>query len=117
MTEIAEFSTFKEGKATEVEREIIDLRRAQYMSNKIGKSFTGMIVNVTQFGFFVELAEVFVEGLVHVSSLTDDYYIYIEQDHKWRGQRKNKIYKIGDLVKVRVTQVSIPLRRIDLALV
>ena len=66
--------------------------------------------------FFVELVEVFVEGLVHVSSLADDYYIYIEQDHKWRGQRKNKVYKIGDLVKVRVAQVNISLRRIDLTL-
>jgi ribonuclease R len=99
-----------------VEREITDLRRTQYMSDKIGKSFTGTIVNVTQFGFFVELVEIFVEGLVHVSSLADDYYIYIEQDHKWRGQRRNKIYKIGDLVKVRVKQVDISLRRIDLAL-
>ena len=86
------------------------------MSDKIGKSFTGTIVNVTQFGFFVELGEIFVEGLVHVSSLADDYYIYMEQDHKWRGQRRNKIYKIGDLVKVRVKQVDISLRRIDLAL-
>ena len=100
----------------EVEREITGLRRTQYMADKIGKSFTGIIVNVTQFGFFVELVEVFVEGLVHVSSLADDYYIYIEQDHKWRGQRKNKVYKIGDLVKVRVTEVNISLRRIDLAL-
>ena len=99
-----------------VEREITDLRRTQYMSDKIGKSFTGTIVNVTQFGFFVELGEIFVEGLVHVSSLADDYYIYMEQDHKWRGQRRNKIYKIGDLVKVRVKQVDISLRRIDLAL-
>ena len=71
---------------------------------------------MTQFGFFVELFEIFVEGLVHVSSIVDDYYIYIEQDHKWRGQRRNKIYKIGDLVKVRVKQVDISLRRIDLAL-
>ena len=116
MMEIAEHSTLREGKAMEVEREITDLRRTQYMSDKIGKSFTGIIVNVTQFGFFVELVEVFVEGLVHVSSLADDYYIYIEQDHKWRGQRRNKIYKIGDLVKVRVKQVDISLRRIDLAL-
>ena len=99
-----------------VEREITDLRRTQYMSDKIGKSFAGTIVNVTQFGFFVELVEIFVEGLVHVSSLADDYYIYMEQDHKWRGQRRNKIYKIGDLVKVRVKQVDISLRRIDLAL-
>jgi len=53
---------------------------------------------------------------VHVSSLTDDYYIHIEQDHKWMGQRRNKVYKIGDLVKVRVKQVDISLRRIDLAL-
>ena len=116
MMEIAEHSTLREGKAMEVEREITDLRRTQYMSDKIGKSFTGIIVNVTQFGFFVELVEVFVEGLVHVSSLADDYYIYIEHDHKWRGQRKNKVYKIGDLVKVRVAQVNISLRRIDLAL-
>ena len=116
MMEIAEHSTLREGKAMEAEREITDLRRTQYMSDKIGKSFTGVIVNVTQFGFFVELVEVFVEGLVHVSSLADDYYIYTEQDHKWRGQRKNKVYKIGDLVKVRVAQVNISLRRIDLAL-
>ena len=116
MTETAEQSTLKEEKAMKVEREITDLRRTQYMSDKIGKSFTGTIVNVTQFGFFVELVEIFVEGLVHVSSLADDYYIYIEQDHKWRGQRRNKVYKIGDLVKVRVKQVDISLRRIDLAL-
>ena len=116
MTETAEQSTLKEEKAMKVEREITDLRRTQYMSDKIGKSFTGTIVNVTQFGFFVELVEIFVEGLVHVSSLADDYYIYIEQDHKWRGQRKNKVYKIGDLVKVRVAQVNISLRRIDLTL-
>jgi ribonuclease R len=115
MMKIAEHSTFREGKATEAEREITDLRRAQYMSDKTGKNFTGIIVSVTPFGFFVELAEVFVEGLVHVSSLTDDYYIYIEQDHKWRGQRGNKVYKIGDIVKVTVKEVSIPLRRIDLA--
>tara|TARA_B100000586_G_C19834373_1_gene311848 strand:- start:55 stop:585 length:531 start_codon:yes stop_codon:yes gene_type:complete len=116
MTEIAEHSTLREGKATEVEREISDLRRAQYMADKIGKSFTGTIVSVTPFGFFVELIEVFVEGLVHVSSLTDDYYIHIEPEHKWRGQRRHKVYKIGDRVKVKVAKVDLALRRIDLAL-
>ena len=116
MVEIAEHSTLREEKAVKTEREIKDLRRAQHMSDKIGKAFTGIIVNVTQFGFFVELTEVFVEGLVHVSSLTDDYYIHIEQEHKWRGQRQHKVYKIGDSVKVRVIQVNISLRRIDLTL-
>ena len=116
MIAVAEHSTLKEEKGMEVEWEIKDLRRAQYMSDKVGKSFTGIIINVTQFGFFVELAEVFVEGLVHISSLTDDYYIHIEQEHKLRGQRKHKVYKIGDRVKVRVKQVDISLRRIGLNL-
>jgi len=116
IAEISEQSTLKEGKATEVEREINDLRRVQYMSDKIGKSYTGIIVNVTPFGFFVELTEAFVEGLVHVSNLTDDYYLYIEQEHKWRGQRHHKVYKIGDRVKVRVAQVDLALRRIDFTL-
>ena len=116
MIAIAEHSTLKEEKGMEVEREIKDLRRVQYMSDKIGKSFTGIIINVTQFGFFVELTEIFLEGLVHVSSLTDDYYIYIEQEYKLMGQRKHKVYKIGDCVKVRVKRVDISLRRIDFSL-
>ena len=116
LIEIADHSTLRERKAMEVEREINDLRRAQYMSNKIGEIFTGIIVNVTSFGFFVELAEVFVEGLVHISSLTDDYYIHIEQEHKLRGQRQHKVYEIGERVKIRVRQVDISLRRIDLTL-
>ena len=87
------------------------------MADKIGKSFTGIIVSVTQFGLFVELAEVFVEGLVHISSLRDDYYIYLEEEHKLRGQRQHKAYKIGDAIKVKVSKVDISLRRIDLVLI
>lgn len=117
MEEIAEHSTHKEVKATEVEREIKGLRCTQYMADKIGKSFTGIIVSVTQFGLFVELSEVFVEGLIHISSLRDDYYIYLEQEHKLKGQRQHKVYKIGDTVKVRVSKVDISLRRIDLVLI
>ena len=117
MEEIAEHSTHKEVKATEVEREIKGLRCTQYMADKIGKSFTGIIVSVTQFGLFVELSEVFVEGLIHVSSLRDDYYIYFEEEHKLKGQRQHKVYKIGDTVKVRVSKVDISLRRIDLVLI
>jgi ribonuclease R len=83
------------------------------MSDKIGKSFNGIIVRVTPFGFYVELIEIFVEGLVHISSLTDDYYLYIGQEHKWRGQRRNKVYRIGDHVKIRVSQVDLSLRRVD----
>jgi ribonuclease R len=116
MKEISEQSSIKEEKAMEVEREVNDLRRVQFMADKVGKTFSGLIVSVTPFGFFVELTQVFVEGLVRISSLTDDYYIYIEPEHKWRGQRRHKVYQIGDCVKVRVAEVSLTLRRIDLKL-
>ncbi len=116
MAECAEQSSLAEEKAVQVEREINDLRRAQFMAGKVGEHFTGTITGVTGFGFFVELSEVFVEGLVHVSSLTDDYYIYIETDHKWIGQRRHRTFKIGDRVKVRLAEVNIANRQIDLAL-
>ena len=116
MAEVADQSSLREEKAVEVEREVSDLRRTQFMADKIGKTFQGTIVSVTPFGFFVELIEVFVEGLVRVSSLTDDYYIYIEPEHKWRGQRRHKVYRIGDRVKVRVAEVDLARRRIDLTL-
>lgn len=117
MVDFSEQSTTMEGKAVAIEREINDLRRTEFMEGKIGKLYNGMIIGVTAFGFFVELAEIFVEGLVRVSTLTDDYYIYIETLHKLQGQRRHRNFKIGDRVQVRVKTVDIPLRRIDLTLV
>ena len=116
MTECADQSSLMEDKAMQVEREINDLRRTQFMSEKVGHAFTGIITSVTSFGFFVELMEVFVEGLVRVSSLTDDYYVYIEAEHKLIGQRRHRRFKIGDQVRVRVAGVNIPNRQIDLTL-
>jgi len=116
IAEFAEQSSLMERKAMEIEREINDLRRAQFMADKIGNTYTGLITGVTAFGFFVELCEVFIEGLVKISSVTDDYYVYIETEHKWQGQRRHRIFKIGDTVKVRVSNVDIAKRQIDLAL-
>ena len=110
-------STQMEQKAVAIEREVNDLRRAQFMLGKIGKVYTGIIINVTAFGFYVELTEVFVQGLVRVSGLTDDYYIYIEPEHKLQGQRRHRIFKIGAPVQVRVQNVDISNRTIELALV
>ncbi|MFQ5449391.1 MAG: ribonuclease R [Nitrospinaceae bacterium] len=117
LAEFAEQSSHMEQKAMAIEREIMDLRRVQFMSGKVGRTYSGIIIGVTGFGFFVELTEVFVEGLVRVSSLTDDYYIFIEAEHKWQGQRRHRTFKIGDSVKVRVTEVDLAKRRIDLALI
>jgi len=110
-------SSERERKAMAVERDVCDLRRAQYMSGRIGEYFNGYISSVTAFGFFVELKEVFVEGLVLLSSLTDDYYIFEEADHKLEGNRRGRVFQIGDLVEVRIAEVDISRRRIALALV
>jgi len=114
--EYAGQSTHMEIKAMKVEREVIDLRRAQFMQDKIGETFPGIITSVTSFGIFVELADTLVEGLVHISNLRDDYYIYYESEHMLKGQRLNRTFKIGDAVMARVTHVDIASRRIDLSI-
>ena len=111
----AEQSSMREIKAVEVEREVANLRRAQFMADKVGKEYSGHIVSVTGFGLFVELDEVFVEGLIHISSLGDDYYVYYEHEHMLKGQHKHKTYRIGDVLKVRVTRVDISKKQIDLS--
>lgn len=111
----AEQSSMREIKAVEVEREVANLRRAQFMADKVGKEYSGHIVSVTGFGLFVELDEVFVEGLIHISSLGDDYYVFYEQEHMLKGQHKHKTYRIGDPLRVRVTRVDISKKQIDLS--
>ena len=112
--EISEQSTHMEIKAMAIEREVVDLRRAQFMADKIGKTFHGIITGVTGFGFFVELEEMFVEGLVKISSITDDYYLFIETEHRLIGQRRHRSFQIGDKVKVRVAAVDLGQKRIEL---
>ncbi len=117
IAEQAEQSSATERKAMEIEREINDLRRAQFMLDKIGETYSGFIIGVTAFGFFVELTDVYVEGLVRVSSLTDDYYIFFETEHKLQGQRRHRTFTIGDPVTVRIHDVDIARRRIELTCV
>ncbi len=115
--EHAEQSSLTEIKATEIEREVNDLRRAQFMTRKIGQTFNGHISGVTTFGFFVELDEVFAEGLVRVSTLADDYYVFYEHEHMLKGQHLHKKFRLGDSVRVRVGRVDVAKKQIDLVLV
>ena len=115
LTEVSEQSTHMEIKAMAIGREVTDLRRTQFMADKIGHQFHGIITGVTGFGFFVELEEVFVEGLVKISSIMDDYYLFIETEHRLIGQKRHRSFKIGDQVKVRVTGVDLGRKQIDLA--
>ncbi|MDT8717889.1 ribonuclease R [Clostridium sp. 19966] len=97
--------------AQDAEREVDDLKKAEYMSDKIGETFEGIISSVTGFGFFVELPNT-IEGLVHMSTLEDDYYVYDEAHLCIIGERTKKIYKLGDQVKILVSRVDIDSREV-----
>ena len=114
LADISDQTTHMEIKAMAIGREVTDLRRAQFMVDKIGQSYNGTITGVTGFGFFVELKEVFVEGLVKISSIMDDYYLFIETEHRLIGQKRHHSYQIGGPVKVRVAGVDLGRKQIDL---
>jgi ribonuclease R len=101
----------------EAEREILDRYRVRFMKDKIGEVFEGVISGVNAFGFFVEIKNIFVEGLVRVTSLHDDYYHYHEKRYCLVGERTHKTFRIGDEVKVRLERVDVERRHIDFGMV
>ncbi|OEU48169.1 MAG: ribonuclease R [Desulfuromonadales bacterium C00003096] len=110
---IAEQCSVNERRAMEAERDVIDLKKCQFMADRVGEEFQGIVSGVQPFGFFVELQQIFVEGLVPVASLEDDYYEYEEHLHRLLGQRRRKIYQIGMEVSVRLRHVDLDRRQID----
>ncbi|WP_102344927.1 ribonuclease R [Bacillus sp. Marseille-P3661] len=116
LANIAEHSSNMERRAVDAERETDDLKKAEYMLDKIGEEFDGMISSVTNFGLFVELPNT-VEGLVHVSYLTDDYYRYDEAHYAMIGERTGNIFRIGDEITVRVVNVNKEERVVDFEIV
>jgi ribonuclease R len=113
----ADFLSQRERVAMEAEREILDRYRIRLMKEKVGEVFDGVISGVMAFGFFVELKDIFVEGLVRITSLHDDYYHYHEKRYCLVGERTHQSFKIGDEVKVRVDRVDAERRQIDFGLV
>ena len=113
---IAEESSRRERVAVDAEREIVQLKRVQFMQDKIGDEYDGVVSGVTGFGFFIELRDVFVEGLVHVGTLGDDYYEHVEAHHLLRGRRTRRTFRVGDPVRVTVAGVSVARRQIDFVL-
>ena len=101
----------------EAEREILDRYRVRFMKDKLGEVYEGVISGVMAFGFFVELKEIFVEGLVRMTDLHDDYYHYNEKRYCLVGERTHQTFKIGDEVRVRVDRVDVERRKIDFGLV
>lgn len=113
---IAEHSSNMERRAVEAERETDELKKAEYMADKIGEEYDGIISSVTNFGMFVELPNT-IEGLVHVSYMTDDYYRYEERHMAMIGERTGKVFRIGDEITVRVVNVNKDERSIDFEIV
>lgn len=116
MNDIARQSSERERVAVDAERETESLKKAQFMLDKVGEEFDGIISSVTSFGLFVELDNT-VEGLIRLSDLTDDYYHYHEAQHALIGERTSRIYRLGDEVKVRVSRVNMDERTIDFEMV
>lgn len=105
-----------ERRAMEAERDIVALKKCQFMLDKVDEVFAGFVSGVQAFGFFVELEEIFVEGLVHISSLGDDFYHYEEDLHRLVGQHRRRIFQVGEQLQVRVRAVNLERREIDLEL-
>ena len=115
--EIAEDTSFTERRADEAERELLEWKKAKFMQERLGEDFEGLIVSVTKFGLFVELNELFIEGLVPLSTLTDDIYTYHENTRQIIGRRSRRTYSMGDRVRVLVDRVDPVQHKIQFALV
>jgi ribonuclease R len=117
LTVLAERCSAREQSAAEAERESVALKKVEYMERHLGEEFHGRISGVTAFGFFVTLEEVYVEGLVHVSGMLDDYYRFEERQHVLVGERGGRTFRLGDRVLVQVARVDKEARHIDFAVV
>lgn len=115
LPEIAEHTSMTERRAEEAEREVEDMKKAQYMTRHIGEEFEGIISSLTNFGMFVQLENT-IEGLVHFNNMLDDYYHFDEEKYYIIGERTNRIYRLGDVVKIRVIDADVMRRNIDFEL-
>jgi ribonuclease R len=117
LPEVARHTSEMERRADDAERELLQWKKVKFMADKVGDEFEGYVTGVAAFGLFIELIEHFVEGMVHVSTMADDYYRFVESGHLLRGENTHKVYRLGDKVKVQVIRVNMELRQVDLGLV
>jgi ribonuclease R len=116
LSKMAKIASERERIAEEAERETVELKIAEYMAERVGNIYNGVISGITPFGIFIELDNT-VEGLIHVSNMEDDYYTFDEKTVTLKGEGTGKVYQIGDAAEVKVIKVNIPERQIDFAFV
>jgi ribonuclease R len=117
LPETARHASEMERRADEAERELLQWKKVRFMADKVGDEYEGYVTGVAPFGLFVELVDHYVEGLVHISSMADDYYRFVEQLHVLNGENTRKVYRLGDRVRVQVVKVDMERRQVDLGLV
>jgi ribonuclease R len=113
---VARHTSQRERVAVDAERDSIDLKKVEFMQRHVGEIFEGTVSGVTSFGLFVLLDRYFVEGLIHMSSLEDDYYVFLEDQFALLGEHKRRRFRLGDRLRVRVASVNMERRQIDFAL-
>jgi len=116
LPEVARHTSEMERRADDAERELLQWKKVRFMADKVGDEFDGYVTGVAPFGLFVELVEHYVEGLVHISSMGDDYYRFVEQLHVLKGENTKKTYRLGDRVRVQVVRTDLERRQVDLGL-
>ncbi len=117
MAVLGEHCSANERRADEATRDVVSWLKCEYMQDKVGEEFSGLITAVTGFGFFVELKDIFVEGLVHISTLPQDYFHFDSGNHQLIGENTGMRYRLGDTVKVKVVGVSLDDKKIDFELI
>ncbi len=115
--EIAEESSQSERRADDAERDLMEWKKAKFMQDRVGEEFEGLVTSVTKFGLFVELADLFVEGLVPLSTLTDDRYTFHENTREIIGQRSRKTYHLGQKIRVLVDRIDTVEKKIQFAVI
>ncbi|HSH41217.1 MAG TPA: RNB domain-containing ribonuclease [Arenicellales bacterium] len=116
MVMLGEHCSMTERRADDATRDATDWLKTEYMLDKVGEEFEGVVTGVTNFGLFVELNDIYVEGLVHVTALDNDYYHYDPAHHRLTGERTGTTYRLADPLRVRVVQVNLDDRKIDFEL-
>lgn len=114
MSELGEHCSMVERRADDATRDVMSWLKCEYLQDRVGEVFEGVVSGVTGFGLFVELQEVYADGLVHVATLQNDYYHFDASGHRLIGDRTRRVYRLGDHLRVKIARVDLDERKIDL---
>jgi ribonuclease R len=117
MVMLGAHTSMAERRADEATRDVVSWLKCEYLQNHVGDIFQGVVTGVTNFGLFVELLDVYVEGLIHITGLPSDYYRFEEAHHRLVGERTNRVFSLGDVLTVQVASVKLDERKVDFELV